>query len=103
MLKLLKTVFFVIVGGLFFAFIGFMLLANYGGDNCDQPPEMTCNCFCCESFGVRGYESCGQLGIYLGAIVGAVAGFFISTLHKDKDFIEKTSEEFSENSESENQ
>ena len=63
-----------IIGALIFGLIGFLFLMNYGGNNCDQPPKLTCDCFCCNLFNSRGYESCSQLGLYIGLLVGIIIG-----------------------------
>ena len=64
----------VIISVLIFGLIGFLSLMTYGGNYCDQPPELTCNCFCCDLFNLRGYESCSQIGLYIGLLVGIIIG-----------------------------
>jgi len=66
-----------IVGGVILtallSILGLVIFMGYGGNRCDQPPAMTCDCFCCDMFGSRGYEACGGFGFWLGLGLGAAA------------------------------
>jgi len=62
--------------------IGAMLkLMTYGGNSCDFPGK-NCDCFCCNLFGLRGYEACGSYGLYVGASIGAIVGVITYLLVK---------------------
>ncbi len=63
-----------VVGAVVLGFFGIFFFTLYGGNSCDVSPAMTCDCFCCHMFNTRGYESCGVFGLWLGIIIGAVAG-----------------------------
>lgn len=63
-----------LAGAIILGLVFMLIFINYGGNNCDQPPAMTCDCFCCDMFGLRGYESCANFGLILGVITGAVLG-----------------------------
>ena len=65
-----------VVGAIAFASLGFVYFTGYGGNNCDQPPALTCDCFCCHLFNSRGYESCGIFGLILGYVVLFVMNIF---------------------------
>ena len=69
-----------LIGAIILGLVGFLVLINYGGNNCDSYPNMTCNCFCCHLFGLRGYESCSQFGLFAGILVGAIIGIILCNL-----------------------
>ena len=77
MKRLLTRTVAAIVGAFAFGVLGLMVFGAFGGNRCDQPPALTCDCFCCHLFGSRGYESCGLFGAALGAIVGVTAGVLV--------------------------
>jgi hypothetical protein len=70
-----------IFGAIVFGVLGFLKLTLYGGNSCDVFGK-NCDCFCCNLFGLRGYESCGELGFLLGIAVGAATGLIIYKLIK---------------------
>jgi hypothetical protein len=55
----------------FLSAVGLFYMAGYGGDDCDVTGK-DCSCFCCHMFGLRGYESCGDFGLLVGAIIGII-------------------------------
>jgi hypothetical protein len=57
-------------------------LATYGGNNCDFANK-NCDCFCCNWFGLRGYEACEKYGLYIGAVVGIIIGLVIYIIMKN--------------------
>ncbi|KKR22074.1 MAG: hypothetical protein UT48_C0001G0087 [Parcubacteria group bacterium GW2011_GWE2_39_37] len=59
-----------------FAVGGLLKLSLYGGNCCDIVGK-SCDCFCCNSFGLRGYESCGVFGVLAGGVVGIIVGLII--------------------------
>jgi hypothetical protein len=67
------------IGAIIIGLISFVFFVGYGGNNCDSPPSMTCDCFCCHMFNSRGYESCGIFGFWFGIIIGVILG--ILTVH----------------------
>ena len=75
-----------VIGAIILGIIGQINLAGYGGNNCDQPPATTCDCFCCHMFSSRGYEACGTLGFWLGIVLGAILGVLIIRLIWQKIF-----------------
>jgi len=72
-MKKIITAIFLIIFTLFLGIFSFLQFMNYGGNNCDMKGNK-CDCFCCNSFGLRGYESCA----YTGLIIGIISGIFIS-------------------------
>ncbi|MCM2325968.1 MAG: hypothetical protein NDI94_05895 [Candidatus Woesearchaeota archaeon] len=72
-----------------FGIIGFFIFISYGGNSCDQPPIGTCGCFCCHMFGLRGYESCAQFGLYAGALVGIILGLILFKIYQKKKLLKK--------------
>lgn len=71
-----KYTHFIIVAlaiSLFSGAIIFMKFVEYGGNNCDVVGK-ACACYCCNSFGLRGYESCGAFGLVAGLSFGALVG-----------------------------
>jgi len=60
-----------------------LVFAKYGANDCDMPGKV-CDCFCCNSFGLRGYESCGNYGFLLGVGVGAMVGLLMYVVIKNK-------------------
>jgi hypothetical protein len=83
MKKYIYPVLSAFLGAIIFGIIGFLQLLNYGGNNCDMKGN-SCDCFCCYSFGLRGYEACGVYGFYAGVGVGVVVGVGIYLLVKKK-------------------
>ena len=70
-----------LAGAAIFGIGGFLKFAGYGASDCDMPGK-SCECFCCNSFGLRGYEACGNYGFLVGAGVGAVVGLIIYVMAK---------------------
>lgn len=70
-----------LAGAAIFGVSGLLKFMMYGGNNCDMPGK-SCDCFCCNSFGLRGYEACGSYGLYVGAGVGVIVGLLIYLLAK---------------------
>lgn len=77
-----------ILGAIIIGFFSLLYFAGYGGSNCDMPGK-DCSCFCCNMFGIRGYESCGDFGLILGGIIGALLGILIIHLIWMKYFNKK--------------
>ncbi|MCX6793260.1 MAG: hypothetical protein NTY12_04520 [Candidatus Falkowbacteria bacterium] len=84
MKKFIYPFLFAIVGALIFASIGFFRFVSFGANDCDMPGK-SCNCFCCNSFGLRGYEACGNYGLLLGAGAGILFGLIIYLIVKHKN------------------
>ena len=76
MKKYIYPALFALAGALIFSVMGFLKLVGVGGNDCDMPGK-NCDCFCCNSFGQRGYEACGDYGFLVGAFVGVVVGLII--------------------------
>ncbi|MEI7620780.1 MAG: hypothetical protein WCJ57_04410 [Candidatus Falkowbacteria bacterium] len=74
MKKYLIKILYALVGAIIFGIGGFLKFISYGANDCDNPGKI-CDCFCCNSFGLRGYEACGNYGLYLGAGIGLVLGY----------------------------
>lgn len=51
-----------------FALGGLVFFMDYGGNRCGA----VCDCFCCHMFNSRGYEACGEFGLYFGAGLGLI-------------------------------
>ena len=62
-----------LVGAIIFGAIGWLKFAGYGGSECDVAGK-SCDCFLCNMFGLRGYESSGEFGLRIGVVVGATLG-----------------------------
>jgi len=60
-----------LIGILIFGLLGLLKLIKYGASNCDTNGK-SCDCFCCNSFGLRGYEACGNYGFIIGVSVGLI-------------------------------
>ena len=73
MKKYIYPILSALAGTIIFGIVGFLKLVSYGGNNCDMPGK-GCDCFCCNSFGLRGYEACGNYGFLLGASIGVIIG-----------------------------
>lgn len=56
---------------LIFSIFGLLKFIKYGASNCDSNGK-SCDCFCCNSFGLRGYEACGNYGLLVGAGIGLI-------------------------------
>lgn len=56
---------------LIFSILGLYNFVQYGASNCDANGK-SCGCFCCNSFGLRGYEACGNYGLLVGVGVGLI-------------------------------
>jgi len=69
------------VGALIFGVAEFFKLLAIGASDCDVMGK-SFDCFCCNSFGLRGYESCGDYGFLAGAGVGAIVGLIIYAVVK---------------------
>lgn len=72
-----RRIFFAIIGATIFGLIGLFMFVGYGAGDCDIPGK-ACDCFCCHMFGLRGYESCGDFGLLVGAVFGTVIGSLVS-------------------------
>lgn len=72
-----------LIGILIFGILGLFRFMQYGASNCDVPGKL-CDCFCCNAFGLRGYEACGNYGFLVGVSVGVVAGLIIYLVMKNK-------------------
>ena len=81
MKKVIYPILFAIAGALIFGLTGLLKFAGYGGNSCDVAGK-SCDCFCCNMFGLRGYESCGDFGLIIGILVGATLGFVVYKLIK---------------------
>ena len=74
---------------LIFAIAGLYFFSIFGANRCDYyyaGNEMTqigsCDCFCCDMFNTRGYESCGIFGFLAGTIMGIIFVFIIFRQNK---------------------
>ena len=74
--KILYQIIFGILGALIIGILGFLYFLDYGGNSCDMPGK-DCSCFCCNMFGLRGYEACGNFGFFAGIILGASVSVLI--------------------------
>ena len=72
-----------LIGAVIFGVGGFLGFMTYGGRNCDTPGK-NCDCFCCNLFGLRGYESCADFGFWIGIGIGAIIGLIVYVLVKNK-------------------
>lgn len=63
-----------LIGAVTFSVGGLLKFMSYGASSCDSPGKF-CDCFCCNSFGLRGYEACGNYGLYVGIISGLIIGY----------------------------
>jgi len=81
MKKYLYPILSALAGAIILGVFGFLKLVGYGGNSCDMPGK-GCDCFCCNSFGLRGYEACGNYGFLLGVGIGAVIGWVAYLLIK---------------------
>jgi len=81
MKKYIYPIISALVGAATFGIGGLLMLMIYGGNNCDMPGK-SCDCFCCNSYGLRGYEACGNYGLYAGAGIGLAIGLIIYLLVK---------------------
>jgi hypothetical protein len=70
-----------LLGAIIFGIIGGLNLINYGGNSCDFPGK-NCDCFCCSSLGLRGYEACANYGLLAGGGVGIIIGMLVYFLVK---------------------
>jgi hypothetical protein len=72
---------------LIFSIFWLLKFIKYGASNCDTNGK-SCDCFCCNSFGLRGYESCGNYGFIVGVGIGLVAMLiiylFLKNINKSK-------------------
>jgi hypothetical protein len=84
MKKIIYPILFIIASALIFGLIGLLKFAGSGGNNCDVVGK-SCDCFCCNMFGLRGYESCGDFGLIFGILVGIVFGVITYRLIKNKN------------------
>lgn len=75
--KIFTTLTLAIILGLFLGIIGLVVFSGIGGNDCDVPGRI-CNCFCCNMFGMRGYEACGLFG----ALTGFVLGIILALVYK---------------------
>lgn len=83
MKKYIVKISFALIGGLSLGIIGGLKFINYGAADCDMPGR-SCDCFCCNSFGLRGYEACGNFGLFGGFGLGLIIGLFIYWLINNK-------------------
>lgn len=81
MKKYIYPILSALLGSVIFGIIGGLSLINYGGNSCDFPGK-NCDCFCCNSFGLRGYEACGNYGFLAGAGAGIIIGLTVYLLVK---------------------
>jgi hypothetical protein len=79
MKKYLLPISFAFIGAIIFGVGGLIKLVGIGAGDCDVDGKI-CDCFCCNSFGLRGYEACGDYGFLVGAGVGAIVGIIIYVL-----------------------
>jgi hypothetical protein len=85
---LVSTVLFLAITMTVF-WISFAGFASYGASSCNRYTitdgqgnvieEGKCECFCCQGFGVQGYESCGIIGAVLGLFLGASVAVILLT------------------------
>ncbi len=81
MKKYVYSILSALAGATIFGIGGLLKFMEYGGNQCDMPGK-NCDCFCCNSFGLRGYEACGNYGLLVGAGFGAGVGLIIYLLAK---------------------
>lgn len=81
MKKNLIKILLALVGVLIFGVMGLFKFINYGASNCDNS-GVFCDCFCCHSFGLRGYEACGNYGFLIGISAGLIVELIIYRLVK---------------------
>jgi len=79
MKKTIYSLLLIVGSALVFGVIGLFKFAGYGGGSCDVAGR-SCDCFCCNMFGLRGYESCGNFGLLAGIFVGGAFGFMVYKL-----------------------
>lgn len=70
-----------LIGVFIFGIVGLLRFIKYGASNCDAPGK-SCDCFCCNSFGLRGYEACGNYGFLIGVSVGLIVMLIIYLIVK---------------------
>ena len=68
-----------IFGGTILGLFGFSKLVSVA--KCDTDGN-ACDCFCCNVFGMRGYESCGTIGAWSGILIGVILAILIFSLFK---------------------
>ncbi|MEI6627777.1 MAG: hypothetical protein WCL61_04235 [bacterium] len=91
MKKYIYPILFALVGAIIFGVSGFLKLLGIGANDCDMLGKR-CDCFCCNSLGLRGYEACGSYGFLVGASVGVIIGLIVYVVVKkmrNKKFIFK--------------
>jgi len=81
-MSIFKPILASFVGALVFGLVLAGVFVVYGGNHCDQPPASTCECFCCHSFSLRGYEACARFGLYFGISLGGLIGLFVERQHR---------------------
>ena len=93
MKRLTKKIILVFACALIFAVIGLYFFSIFGANKCDYYYTGTgnnnelirvgsCDCFCCDMFNTRGYESCGIFGFLIGAVIGIIFALIIIRLIK---------------------
>lgn len=83
MKKYIYPLIYSLIGCILFGLIGLLWFMKYWASDCDMPGKI-CDCFCCNLFGLRGYESCANYGFLLGWWIGIIIGIFVYLFIKNK-------------------
>jgi len=76
MKKCIYPILSAVLGAIVFGASGLVKFMGYGASDCDVDGKI-CDCFCCNLFGLRGYEACGDFGLLAGGIIGVALGLII--------------------------